>query len=62
MLLKSEGYEVTAVASLIAALEYVCHTPRVDLLVTDYHLGAGETGTQVIASGREALGRPLKAC
>jgi PAS domain S-box-containing protein len=60
MLLKSEGYEVTAVASLTAALEYVRHEPGVDLLVTDYHLGAGETGTQVIAAVRAALDRPPK--
>ena len=60
MLLKSEGYEVTAVASLTAALEYVRQEQRVDLLVTDYHLGAGETGTQVIASVRAALDRPPK--
>ena len=61
MLLKSEGYEVTAVASWTAALEYVRQRPRLDLVVTDYHLGAGETGTQVIASVRDALGLPLNA-
>jgi hypothetical protein len=32
-----------------------------DLLVTDYHLQDGETGTQVIATVREALQAPLKA-
>jgi signal transduction histidine kinase/CheY-like chemotaxis protein len=61
MLLKTEGYDVAAVASVAEALEHVRHDPRVDLLVTDYHLGDGETGTQVIAGVREALGRPLKA-
>jgi two-component system, sensor histidine kinase len=29
--------------------------------VTDYHLGGSETGTQVLASLREQLARPLKA-
>jgi len=61
MLLKSEGYDVTALASLAAALEHVRHDGRLDLLMTDYHLSDGETGTQVIASVREALGRPVKA-
>jgi two-component system, sensor histidine kinase len=31
------------------------------LLVTDYHLSNGETGTQVIAALRKSLGKPLKA-
>ena len=31
------------------------------LLVTDYHLQAGETGTQVIAAVRATLGRDLHA-
>ncbi len=61
MLLKTEGYHVTAVASLAEALQHVRLDPRVDLLMTDYHLGDGETGTQVIAGVREALGRPLRA-
>jgi len=61
LLLKTEGYHVTAVASLGEALEHVRLDPTVDLLLSDYHLGDGETGTQVIAAVREALGRPLKA-
>jgi len=61
MLLKSEGYQVTAVASLAEALEQVRGDPRVDLLLTDYHLGDGEIGTQVITSLRKALGPQLKA-
>jgi two-component system, sensor histidine kinase len=61
LLLKSEGYHVTAAASLSEAIEHPGRDPRVDLLVTDYHLGESETGTQVIASVRKALDRPLKA-
>jgi two-component system, sensor histidine kinase len=60
-LLKNEGYDVTAVASLGAANAEARRDPRLDLLVTDYHLGEGETGMQVIASLRKALDRPLKA-
>jgi two-component system CheB/CheR fusion protein len=60
MLLRSEGYHVTATASLAQALEGVRRDPRVELLVTDYHLGDGTLGTQVIARVREALGAQLK--
>jgi PAS domain S-box-containing protein len=61
MLLKSDGYQVIAVSSAADALEHVAHDPRVDLLVTDYHLADGETGTEAIAALRRALDRPLKA-
>jgi PAS domain S-box-containing protein len=61
LLLKSEDYQVTAVASLAEALEHVRRDSRVDLLVTDHHLGDGELGTQVITRLREALGPQLKA-
>jgi len=61
MLLKSEGYRVTAVASLAEAVELARRDPHVDLLVTDYHLGDGEPGTHVIAGVREALGRQIQA-
>jgi len=61
MLLKVEGYRVTAVASLAEALQHVLEKNRVDLLVTDYHLSAGELGTQVIGALRAASAAPLKA-
>jgi len=61
MLLRLEGYQVTAVASLGDALQSVRDVHDVDLLVTDYHLSNGETGTQVITALRERLGTPLKA-
>ncbi len=60
MLLKAEGYSVTAVESLGAALQNA-RQEHVDLLVTDYHLNDGETGIQVIAALREILGLTLKA-
>jgi len=60
MLLRVEGYRVTAVSGLAEALQSA-KSEAPDLLVTDYHLGEGELGTQVIAAVREALGRPLKA-
>jgi len=61
MLLKSEGYYVTAVASLTEALEHASKDPSLDLLVTDYHLRDGETGTQVIGAVREALRVSIRA-
>jgi PAS domain S-box-containing protein len=61
MLLKVEGYRVLAAGSLPEARERVREHPQIDLLVTDYHLNDGETGTQVIASLREVLGHELKA-
>jgi two-component system, sensor histidine kinase len=59
MLLELDGYHVTPVASLAEALQHVREDNRVDLLVSDYHLGDGETGTQVIEALREHLGTSL---
>jgi PAS domain S-box-containing protein len=60
MLLKAEGYRVTAVESMAEALQKA-REENIDLLVTDYHLNGGETGTEVIAALRETLGIRLKA-
>lgn len=61
MLLSQEGYDVVAVASLASALQHVRDGNGIDMLVTDYHLNDGETGTQVIAALRSATGLSLKA-
>ncbi len=61
LLLELEGYHVTAVASRSEALVHVRNGNGVDLLITDYHLNDGETGTQVIAALRERLGDSLRA-
>lgn len=61
MLLKVEGYQVTAVASIGEALAGLQGGPGPDLLVTDYHLANGETGTQAIQAIRDAITRPVKA-
>ena len=60
MLLELEGYHVTPVGSLAEALNHVQQGHGVDLLITDYHLRDGETGTQVITTLREILGVSLK--
>jgi len=60
MLLKVEGYRVSAVASLAEALRKAQEDRSIDLLLTDYHLGT-ETGAQVITALRATLGRHVKA-
>lgn len=60
LLLSVEGFQVTGVATLAEALQHAAEN-AIDLLVTDYHLAGGETGTAVIAALREALGTHLKA-
>jgi len=61
LLLSVEGYQVTGVATLGEALEHAARRHAIDLLVTDYHLANGETGTAVISALRESLGTHLKA-
>jgi two-component system CheB/CheR fusion protein len=61
MLLKVNGYRVTAVSSLAEALQTASNGAGLDLLVTDYHLSQGETGLEVITELRERLRVPLKA-
>jgi two-component system, sensor histidine kinase len=61
MLLKTEGYEVVTAASLAEALQRLRESRRTDLLVTDFHLAAGETGVEVISRLGEELGTTLKA-
>jgi CheY-like chemotaxis protein len=61
MLLKVEGYEVTAAASLSEATQHAFNHSDIALLVTDYHLAAGETGVQVITAVRGVLGPNLPA-
>jgi len=60
MLLRTEGYRVTAVASLAEALLNLRQSRSIDLVVTDFHL-VGETGVQVISRLRAELGTALKA-
>lgn len=61
MLLRVEGYGVTAVASLAEAVRSAREAGAPDLLITDYRLGNGELGTQVIAALRHSVGAHLKA-
>jgi PAS domain S-box-containing protein len=59
MLLRVEGYRVTAVATIAAALQSA-ETEDIDLLITDYHLAGNEIGTALITELRKRLGRAVK--
>ena len=61
MLLKIEGYRVVTAASAAEALDELRKDSNFDLIVTDFHLEDGRTGTQVISAARELRGDSLKA-
>ncbi|HJS90337.1 MAG TPA: CHASE3 domain-containing protein [Steroidobacteraceae bacterium] len=60
LLLATEGYDVITAASLAEALQKLQQSGGTDLLVTDFHLAAGETGLEVIAGLRAEVGATLK--
>jgi len=59
MLLKVEGYRVVIASSLAEAAARVRENAGIALLITDYHLREGDTGSQVIAAVRAGLGREV---
>ena len=61
MLLRVEGCQVITAATVEETVRCVREDPRVDLVVTDYHLNDGETGLDVIAAVHGILGRRCKA-
>ena len=61
MLLKISGYRVVDLPSAQAALARLAEAPDFDLIVTDFHLEGGRTGTEVIAAARAALGAGTRA-
>lgn len=60
LLLSAEGYEVLTAASPAEALERAQALAPTDLVITDYHLDATETGLDVMAKLRGRLGSGLK--
>ena len=60
-LLKLEGFQVVAAATAEEALLQMQEGTRFDLLITDYHLEPGRTGTEVIAAAREWLAADFAA-
>jgi len=61
MLLKIEGYVVISAGTAAEAIEHLRGNADIDLLITDFHLETGRTGTEVIAAAREEFGDSLKA-
>jgi len=61
MLLRVEGYRVVLASSLTEGLAHAKAATGIALLISDYHLREGETGVQVIAAVRAALGRDVPA-
>ena len=61
ILLKVEGYRVVTAPTAAEALELLRDGVDFDLIITDFHLEDGRTGTEVISVAREMLGESLKA-
>jgi signal transduction histidine kinase/CheY-like chemotaxis protein len=61
MFLKGEGYRVSTAGSLQEAIARLSAASDLDLVISDYHLGDGKTGSDVIAAARDALGSGLRA-
>ena len=59
--LRVEGFEVACVASHAEAVEEARRSPRIDLIIADYHLQKGQTGIEVIAAVRELIGKEVGA-
>ena len=61
MLLRMEGFRVIAAATAAEALIELADDPAFDIVISDYHLEEGRTGTEVISAARARLGSSLKA-
>ncbi len=60
-LLEMVGYDVTPAVSLAEALRYARGGNHIDIVVTDFHLGDGDTGSHVIAALRAECAESLRA-
>lgn len=60
LLLETVGYKVTTAESLSRALECALDSSDLDYLVTDYHLGGGDSGKDVVLSVRAMRGPDFK--
>jgi PAS domain S-box-containing protein len=61
MLLRMEGHAVSTASSLEEAVQLAAQHPDIGILVSDYHLGSNETGIQVVAAVRAAIGPDVRA-
>jgi CheY-like chemotaxis protein/anti-sigma regulatory factor (Ser/Thr protein kinase) len=61
-LLQSWGCEVQVAANKVEALQRLQEAGTPDVILSDYHLGAHETGIECIAALREQAGSAIGAC
>lgn len=61
LLLKAEGFRVSSAPGLAEAVRLAREHDDIKVIVSDYHLGKGELGTQVIEAVREIRGVGLGA-
>jgi PAS domain S-box-containing protein len=61
MFLKGEGFRVSTAATLEEALQRLQEHPDIEVIISDYHLADGVTGTEVIAAARARLGADFAA-
>jgi signal transduction histidine kinase len=60
-LFRIEGFHVATAATADEAVGLLDAHEDFDLIITDYHLGADRTGTEVIEAARRVLGESLRA-
>ena len=61
MFLKVAGYRVSAAASTEEAVEHARRHHDLEFVISDYHLGPGETGVDAIAAVRAVRDQGLRA-
>jgi CheY-like chemotaxis protein len=61
-LLQSWGCRVQVATNKVEALQQLQTAERLDVILSDYHLGAHETGIECVAALRQQAGRELPAC
>jgi DNA-binding NtrC family response regulator len=58
---KAQGYHIVSAESFDQTLKVIGKSPRPELLITDFHLPGGKTGSDVIHSVRGVLGKDFPA-
>jgi PAS domain S-box-containing protein len=61
LFLKGEGYKVSTAASFNESLQLFEQHPDIEMVISDYHLEGGQTGTDVIAAARARFGANFPA-
>lgn len=61
LFLKGEGYQVSTAASSAEAMQCLQSHPDIRIIISDYHLENGQTGTEVIAAARARFAADFRA-